>query len=247
MERASGAIMGVHEHCAPPTIPEEEPGTSVRRLSKTLWDVDWSLLLPQSVTDDGVSVEWSCFERAAPFVRAHYAEIFEEAGGSPFDTRLEDAKTRYYRAVGDFFEFVHEGRTVGLLIGTPIDWSSYYIRSAAALPAYQGRKIVQRFFPLLFAQLKAAGVERIEADTSPANMATIQLLTRLRFNVTGTLLSERWGATLHLTKFLHEESENVFLRQFCSGVKYQLRERTRAVSRHANWAHPSPNQKGASR
>ena len=79
---------------------------------------------------------------------------------------------------------------------------------------------------MLFEQLKRAGVERVEADTSPANMATMHLLTRLRFNMTGTTLSERWGAHVHFTKFLDERSEGVFLEQFCSGVKYQVRGAT---------------------
>jgi hypothetical protein len=53
----------------------------------------------------------------------------------------------------------------------------------------------------------------------------MHIATRLKFNQTGTLLSERWGAMVHFTKFLSEEKEEVFLRQFCSGVKYQLRDR----------------------
>ena len=202
-----------------------DPEPSARpRFSEALWQIDWPALLPRPVTQDGVTVEWSSFERSLPFITANYGAIFEDDPGSPFVTKVSDAKARYYREAGDFFEFVHRGRTVGLLVGTPVDWSTYYVRSAAALPEYQGRKIVQRFFPFLFEQLKAAGVERVEADTSPANMATLHLLTRLRFNVTGTVLSERWGAHVHFTKFLDEGSEGVFLNQFCAGVKYHLRK-----------------------
>ncbi len=192
-------------------------------LSTLLWGFSWSEILPYALGNE-VSVVFSSFDRALPFIRNHYAEIFhEDATASPFVTKVDTARQRYYRAAGDFFEFVHDERTVGLLIGTPIDWGSYYIRSAAALPSYQGKKIIQRFFPVLFDQLKRAGVERVEADTSPSNMATMHLLTRLRFNMTGTVLSERWGAHVHFTKFLDETSEHVFLEQFCSGIKYQLR------------------------
>jgi hypothetical protein len=56
-------------------------------------------------------------------------------------------------------------------------------------------------------------------------MATLHLLTRLRFNPTGTLLSDRFGATIHFTRFLDDASEDVFWRQFCTGVGYQRRER----------------------
>jgi hypothetical protein len=51
----------------------------------------------------------------------------------------------------------------------------------------------------------------------------MHIMGRLRFNVTGTCLSERWGANVHFTKFLNGDNERTFLQQFCSGVKYQLR------------------------
>jgi hypothetical protein len=212
-----------------------EQGSSPAPLSQVLWGFSWSEILPYRIGADGVVAVASSFDSALPFIHNHYAEIFhEDPTVSPFVTKVDAARQRYYRAAGDFFEFVHEGRTVGLLIGTPIDWGSYYIRSAAALPSYQGKKVIQRFFPVLFEHLKRAGVERVEADTSPANMATMHLLTRLRFNMTGTVLSERWGAHVHFTKFLDEASEGVFLEQFCSGVKYQLRERRSEGTRRAH-------------
>jgi N-acetylglutamate synthase-like GNAT family acetyltransferase len=205
-----------------------ELGVSTR-LSQRLWGIDWQNELPIAVTQDGrVRAEFSTLVESLPFINAHYRSIFEHNAASPFQAAgLTDAKATYYREVADFFEFKCDGRTVGLLIGTPVDWSSYYLRSAAVLPEVQGKKIIQRFLPLLFERLRVAGVERIEADTSPSNMATLHLLTRLRFNVTGTALTERWGANVHFTKFLSDDGENIFLRQYCSGVTYQLRERER--------------------
>jgi hypothetical protein len=76
---------------------------------------------------------------------------------------------------------------------------------------------------VLFEELKRVGVERVECDTSPANLVMVHIMGRLRFNVTGTCLSERWGAYIHFTRFLNSDNERTFLRQFCSGVKYQLR------------------------
>lgn len=210
------------------TAPVPETTDSRRRtplLSELLWNLRWEEHLPERVTQDGVMVVHSDFERALPFIVAHYAEIFQDDPSSPFaSAKLDEAKARYYRAAGDFFEFVHAGRTVGLLVGTPVDWSTYYIRSAASLREYQGKKMIQRFFPKMFALLKSAGVERVEAHTSPSNMATLHLLTRLRFNVTGSVLSERWGAHVHFTRFLDDDRERTFLDQFCTGVRYQLRE-----------------------
>jgi hypothetical protein len=179
------------------------------------------------VTASGISVHESSYEKALPFVREHYTRIFEEGSSGPFsNTRESKLKDRYYRVAADFFEFKDGDVSVGLLVGTPVDWTTYYVRSAAALPDYQGTKMIQRFLPEMFEVLRQAGVERIEADTSPSNMATLHLLTRLRFNVTGTVLSERWGAHVHFTRFLAADQEETFLRQFCSGVHYQLRNRT---------------------
>jgi hypothetical protein len=114
---------------------------------------------------------------------------------------------------------------VGLLVCTPLDWSSYYVRSAALLPEYQGRQAIQHFLSgVLFPELAFAGVERVELDTSPSNLAMMHIATRLRFNPTGTLLTERWGALVHFTRYLTADGERVFLDKFCEGPRYQTRE-----------------------
>jgi len=197
----------------------------VAPMSQQLWGIEWAAQLPYE--SGGFRVEFSNYARAKGFIAANYATVFEEdATTSPFATDLNPAKQRYYQTFGDFFEFFHGDELAGLLVCTPTDWSSYYIRSAALLPNYQGRRIIQTFYTsVLFPVLQRAGVERVEFDTSPSNMAMMHIAARLRFNNTGTVLSERWGAMIHFTKFLATDKEDVFLRQFCAGVKYQVRER----------------------
>ena len=197
-------------------------------MSQQLWDIEWAKELP--FESGGFRVELSNYTRAKGFIAANYATVFEEdASSSPFATDLSAAKSRYYQVFGDFFEFFHGDELAGLLVCTPTDWSSYYIRSAAMLPEFQGRRIVQHFYTsVLFPTLQRAGVERVEFDTSPSNMAMMHIATRLRFNNTGTILSERWGAMIHFTKFLATDKEDVFLRQFCAGVKYQTRDRAQS-------------------
>jgi RimJ/RimL family protein N-acetyltransferase len=197
-----------------------------RSLSRELWQMDWDRLLPLELPSGGIVASYSSFERSKSFIEKYYASIFQEDDRSPFSTcKVNDAKARYYALTGDFVEFSHRDRVVGLFIGMPLDWSSYYIRSAAMLPEYQGTHAPQAFFRQMFPVLRAAGVERVELDVSPSNVAMMHIVTRLRFNVTGTVLSDRWGALVHFTKFLDDDSEAVFLRQFCAGVQYQLRER----------------------
>jgi ribosomal protein S18 acetylase RimI-like enzyme len=215
---------------SPPLEQPDAPEPASERvpretLSKTLWGIDWSEHLPLRIRDDIVA-HASTFEQSLPFVRDNYRAIFHEDAQSPFSTtRVNAKKERYYRLAGDFFEFKDGDKTVGLLVGTPVDWSTYYIRSAAVLPEYSGRGILQRYMPAFFSVLRAAGIERVEADTQPSNLATMHILTRLSFNVTGTSLSERWGAQVHLTRFLDEGCEDVFLKQFCAGAKPQRRNR----------------------
>jgi hypothetical protein len=194
--------------------------------SKTLWGIDWASALPRRLTDDDVDLVASRIDAVLPFIAAHYAEIFEQdmerAGffGEPFD----GAKMRYMQSA-DVLEVRQAGQTIGLLIGAPSDWSTYYLRSVAFLRAYQGRQLHARILPWMFGELARAGVRRVEAETSPSNLATVQLLTRMRFNVTGNVLTERWGALLRFTRYLDESAEDVFLDKFCTGIRYQRRDR----------------------
>ena len=199
-------------------------------LSAAMWHLDWSDHLPLTLTDDGVAVQHGVFNDAMPFIISNFAAMFEEDPADPrfLQSRATEAKAHYYRRCADFFEFKDGAVTVGCLICTPVDWSTYYIRFCAFLPAYQGRQLLQRFFPAFFRVLKAVGVERVETETSPSNIAVMHIMNRFRFNVTGTILSERWGALVRFTKFLDNESETVFLRQYCTGIRYQVREKCQA-------------------
>jgi ribosomal protein S18 acetylase RimI-like enzyme len=214
-------------------VPEGKAGRSSAidsavspKVSRLLWGVDWAECLPRAVTRDGIELHVSSIELAMLFIAEHYTEIFEQdlASDRFFSEPFEGAKLRYYQA-SDVFEMKDAGRTVGLLIGAPSDWSTYYIRSMAVLPAFSGRQLPQTVLPFLFGHLSQAGVRRFEAEASPSNFATMLVLTRMHFNVTGMILSERWGALCRLTKFADERAEGVFLEKFCSGIRYQQRHR----------------------
>jgi RimJ/RimL family protein N-acetyltransferase len=202
-----------------------ESGRKQRSLSEQLWDLDWASLLPLQLGDDGLVARYASFEAVQPFIAENYASIFEEERLSPFSVRPHSAKTRYMALTGDFIEFSLGGEPIGVFVGMPTDWSTYYIRTTAVLRQHQGRAAPQNFFRALFPLLRACGVERVELDTSPSNIAMMHIVTRLRFNPTGTLLSDRWGALVRFTKYLDDHGEGTFLRQFCAGVAYQERER----------------------
>jgi Acetyltransferase (GNAT) family len=114
----------------------------------------------------------------------------------------------------DFFMIRIDGQDAGVVMGHPTDWTSYYVRSAAVLPAFRDRRVLTQFGERLFDPLRAAGVERIEAETSPANVPMGRLLTGQGYMVTGSVTSERWGVVLRYTKFLAPEAQAAFMRQY---------------------------------
>jgi hypothetical protein len=165
-----------------------------------------------------IIVEKVAFESALPFMQEHYPTIFDSASGETrfLASPMTEAKRRFCDE-SDVFVFRTAERIVGLFVANPADWSSYYMRSVAVLPEFRERKLLTRFMERSYAPLREAGVERIEGECSPANAPMMRMLVGQGFLVTSTANSERWGATVRFTKFLNEEAETVFLRQF-SGV-----------------------------
>jgi hypothetical protein len=102
-----------------------------------------------------------------------------------------------------------------LLLANPLDWSTYYMRSVAMLSEFRERRLLTRFMERSYEPLREAGVERIEGECSPANTPMMRMLVGQGFLVTSTTNSERWGSTVHFTKFLSEEADTVFRRQYC--------------------------------
>jgi hypothetical protein len=190
------------------------PSAKGSELTQKLWGIDWGKVLP--VPAAGTLVQAVDFDVAAAFMHRHYGEVFDLVPNSPFARdESSEARARYYRHAVDCFAFYAGSEPVALLLANAVDWSTYYIRSAAALPRYQGRLLLG-FLPTLFDTLRAVGVERIETDASPTNSTTLQLALRLGFKATGTLTTDRWGALVRLTKFLAPEAERVFVDGHCA-------------------------------
>ncbi len=212
------SLIGAEAFPSVETLPHE------RCLSSSIWNINWNDYFPFNINQKGFVAEYSTHEEFSAFAKVHFARVFRQDSYQTSFLWSESgtAKTRYYKEAGDFFVFKMNQKTIGGFVGTPIDWSSYYLRSFALLPEYEGHQILSLFLKHLFKCLEEVGVERIEGDTSPSNLTIIQILTRLRFNITGMTLSERWGSQLRLSKFLSTKHEQVFLDQFCFGARPQL-------------------------
>ena len=111
------------------------------RESARLWGVDWAACTPWAFDD--VRVVMGTFDDATPFVEAHYPSIFT-AHGTKFLADPMTAAKRRFAAGMDVFLCHADGAMVGVLMGHPLDWSTYYMRSAALLPRYRDRRVLTR-------------------------------------------------------------------------------------------------------
>lgn len=180
-----------------------------------MWGFDLCAELPKRLSNDGILAVPGDFNRICKFLRENYALFSEESHGSAPSPVIQKSKLAYLSNSCDLIELRHNGETVGVMIGAPEDWSSYYVRMFAVLPEYQRPGLIRRFVrECVFEPLARGGVERVVAETSPANIAMSHLFTELRFRVTGNLLSDRWGPLIRYTKFLAPACEAEFLRKF---------------------------------
>jgi hypothetical protein len=183
-------------------------------LSKLLWGLDWDEHLPWELSG-GITVTTATLEETLAFAGDHYAQIFGTATDGRF---LPDPMTpakRRFLALSDRFMFRDDGNPIGLMMGQPADWSTYYWRTIAFLPAYQGRGLFNEALPRAHAVMRDVGIERAEGDVAPINQRQVRALTRLGLCVTGSLQSERWGTMLRMTKHLSQRGEEVFATRFC--------------------------------
>lgn len=205
---------------AAPTDPAPQP------LSLRWLGLDWRDHLPWEI--DGLRVELGSLDDALAFVAEHYAEIFGATAdeGRWLAEPMTPAK-RFVLAESDLFIVRDGARAIGLKIAAPTDWSSYYLRSFAFLPEYQGRGIGPQLTTRIEAPLAAAGVTRIEYDTAPVNAANLKATTRMGYVTTGMINSDRWGSLLRRTKYLDPSAVDVFLDQYCAGTWPRCRTSTR--------------------
>jgi GNAT superfamily N-acetyltransferase len=178
--------------------------------------IDFRALLPW--TFRSLTVEHGTVDELLPFVTNHHANLFGAADDQRWRSETLDGNKLRFIEDSDIFLIRAEGRTVGALVGHPSDSSTYYVRSMALLPEYRGRGTYPQLMQHLASVLRAAGVERLEGDTSPANWNSIITCARLGFVATGTLNSDRWGALVRVTWFLNVEAEDVFHNQYCAGT-----------------------------
>lgn len=188
-----------------------------QNISELFFGINWKSHFPLALQENAL-VEISDFSSTYNFIKENYQHLFNEQENIKFlSNEFNDAKNRYYHLAGDCFLFKYNSNIVGFFIGTPIDWGSYYLRTAAILQPYRGKGFWKFFILHLIEILKIYNVERIEGDVSPSNFKQINFFNQCNFNINGIIVSERWGCNLHFTKYLSKKHHSVFLNQFCLG------------------------------
>lgn len=193
-------------------LPPAPSNASLRLLG-----LDWSATLPW--TFDDITVDFGTFEAdAMPFMSTHYGEIFGMSDPSTARFLVEPMTPSKLRfgAEMDVFVFRDAGTPIGLIVAHPTDWSTYYVRTAALLRDYRRKHLIVRYMDHIIEPLQRAGVARLETDVAPTNAPMVGFHIDKGFIVSSTSTSDRWGMTLRFTKFLREEAEQVFVRQFCA-------------------------------
>jgi RimJ/RimL family protein N-acetyltransferase len=185
------------------------------RLSARLWGLDLARGLPRTLSREGVTAASGDMSRIRAFLSREFASLTEEELGATLNDTVADAKRSYLSNDCDLLELRHDARTVGVFIGAPEDWSTYYVRIFAMARDYQQRALSRRFLrECVFDALLKHSVQRVIAETSPANLAMTHMLNELRFHVTGHQLSDRWGPLVRYTKFLDPTCEAAFQQRF---------------------------------
>jgi hypothetical protein len=186
-----------------------------RTLSETFWRLDLYAGLPRVLTRDGTEATIGDLDRIRGFLTREFPSLTEEGLGAQLSPTIAHTKRWYLGAACDLIELRHRGETVGAIIGAPDDWSSYYVRVFAVAPQYQRPALTRRFGrECLLEPLAAHNIQRVVAETSPANLAMSRGLCELHFHVTGHQLSERYGPLVRYTKFLDPDAEAAFLSRY---------------------------------
>ena len=193
------------------------------RLSQQMWALDWSRHFPVCLPTSKLSVEEVNYQQAQDFMRKSASQVIGQQG-QWFQSSAEspELKRKYFEIACDAFGFWRNREMVGLFIGNPTDWSSYYMRWLCLRPDFRKRRASTEFLEVVFDALREAGVARVECETAPSNVSGTAGLTSLRFRVAGVFLSERWGALTRFNKFLDPEAEKMFARAFCCGADVHL-------------------------
>jgi hypothetical protein len=216
----------------PLSDPRPAPTARTPRLSEEIFGFSWSDLVGRPIGGGAATLRLADYAEVEEFLARHRSALVAPESAASAFAQLEDgpAKARFCERAMDAFAVEDDHRRVGVFVGQAWDWGTYYLRYLAMLPSHRGHGAVAGVIEQFAAFLGRHGFERLEADVSVSHLDQLRRVVGCGFFPMGTLHSERWGALVHLVRFLSDRHEAVFLNQFSAGLRPPARREGRTES-----------------
>lgn len=189
-------------------------------MTQRIWGLDWNKHLPSIC--NGYSFEVSSYEEFMSIKNDPHSFLVTSETTTDGDFLKETnatAKENFLREVCDFFVFKKNGQVVGVAIGEMQDWTTYYARFCFVAKEHRSHGLNNHYVQTMEQVCVQYGIEKTACDVSPANQGQIMRMTGNGWMYTGSVLSERFGTSLRLTKFLSKQCKDVFNRHFTMTFK----------------------------
>ena len=186
----------------------------VQRMTEIVWGLDWKNHLPENL---GVYIlSRSNFDEFSQI--KNNPDSFLITSDVSNDTFVKDvgsaSKEEYLKNISDFFTISKNGVPVGVVVCEIKDWSTYYLRFIFVAKEHRNHQLTSLFVEYVEKVLRQYSVEKISCDVSPSNLGQVARMSQSGYVYTGNILSERFGATMRLTKFLKDDSWLAFNKNF---------------------------------
>lgn len=188
--------------------------TKSQRMTQIVWGLEWGNFFPLSLGDYELSA--SSFEEFTELKNSNNSFLItSEKSNESFVKDISSAsKEEYLKSVSDFFTIKKDGEVIGVVVCEIRDWATYYLRYIFIAKEHRSHNLTSLFVAEIEKILRLFSVDKIVCDVSPSNLGQVARMSRAGYVYTGSILCERFGANMTLTKFLKDESWMVFNNNF---------------------------------
>ncbi len=192
-----------------------------KSLSQELWNVDWSRF------ENGIALKGDfvltkiSFQETLSFFQKNSKKIqrSDNSENPYYKEGFLPYKQKYFEYLGDCFGFYKNGNLIGVSLCAPTEWCTYYIYYISILPKFRGSELTLQWLEQLEKTLRPTILSKLEADISPNNVHNVQRVSKFGFLNCGVKITERFGTLIRFVKYLKDDQEELFQRNFCLDIK----------------------------
>lgn len=203
-----------------------------QNLAQIVWGLNWEEHLPAKLGE--YTLEKSDI-REFLSLKSH-PESFFITSDSSNDSFVKDQEATYkenfLEHVSDFFVIKNDQKVIGVVVCEIRDWSTYYLRYITISKDHRQHNLTKMFLHFVESVLRIYPLDKITCDVSPANLKQISRMSEMGYVYTGNILSERFGASVQLTRFLQEKSWTVYNKNFMQSFYSHQNESNEAFVKH---------------